>query len=168
MPMSPSSSQRAFLDARLIQTRLVSEKVESSVPSGFSTGPQQAELTTNTQSTFSVALNDPLKPTDILIEVHYQVALKRPTAESSFVTYEAKHTAQFKLTAWTGFEDWSRAPHEALAPYLGMLNHLATQRAELALFDLGVRGATLPRVTDFQLQNGYSAPSAAPTSSGGA
>lgn len=143
-----STSARAFVDARFVQTRVVSESV-SSMPGRPVVQPQQIQLRAEVASNFAVGLNDPANPTEMFIEMDFRVELKLPDTEKTLVSYAAKHTSYFKIVGWMGFDEWSNIPEGALGPYFSMGYGLAQNRAEQTLLDMGLKGVALPRANNF-------------------
>jgi hypothetical protein len=144
MQMPQSTKTRAFVDARFVQARMISETV-TSIPGRPSIEPHQIQINANVTSNMTVALNDPQKPTELFVEIEYNVALKRPEVEKQLLSYTAKHVSHFKIIDWTGFEDWGAIPQGALGPYFAIANALAQRRAERTLLDMGLRGIVRPR-----------------------
>src|SRR4051812_15674879 len=127
-PAPQSTEQRAFVDARFLQSRLMSEAV-TSMPARPSTEPQQIQLRTEVASTFAVGVNDVEKPSELFVEVEYRVDLKLPDGEKALFSYSAKHAVHFKVVGWIGFAEWPNIPEGALGPYFSMAYGIAHQRA---------------------------------------
>jgi hypothetical protein len=147
-PTPQSTELRAFVDARFVQQRMVSESI-TSAPSKSSATPQQVQVRADVGSTFSVALDDAEKPTGMIVEIEFRVELKLADTDKNLLSYLAKHTANYKVLGWTGFDDWATIPEGALGPYFSMSYGIAQQRAEHALLDMGLRGIALPRANTF-------------------
>lgn len=147
-PAPQSTEPRAFVDARFVQQRMVSESI-SSLPGKPSVAPQQVQIRAEVGSNFSVGINNPEKPTEMFIEAEFRVVLKLAENEKELVSYLAKHMAHFKILGWTGFSEWPSIPEGALGPYFAMTYGIAQQRAEHTLQDMGLRGVALPRVSNF-------------------
>lgn len=146
------SPQVAFVSAKPLQGRLVSESV-SSAPAKSSTAQQRVELRTDTTSNFAIGLDDQVAPKTISVEIEFRTLIKQPDTEKIIVSYESKHEMQFGVIAWIGFSDWTDMPQQAITPYLAMIHDIAIRRAESTLHEMGVRGARLPRPDDFGQNN---------------
>jgi hypothetical protein len=127
---------------------MISESA-SSVHGRASPGSQQLELRTDVSSNFTIALDNPASPANLLVEVEFRAGLRLPDSEDLLFTYVAKHVAQFKIVGATGFDDWAAIPEGALGPYLAITNALAQRSAERTILDMGLRGVALPRATQF-------------------
>ncbi len=110
---------------------------------------KQVQLQTETTSNFEIGLDDPLSPKVINIEVELIVVMKAPDQEKSLVEYQAKHQATFQILGSTGFSNWEDVPEEALAPYVAMTHDRAVRKAEITLYEMGLRGSGLPRPQNF-------------------
>ena len=148
MPVRQSNIRRAFVDARFVQQRVVSESI-TSPPSRPSVTARQLQIRAEVGSNFSVGLDNPEKPTEMFIEAEFRVVLKLLEEEKDFVSYLAKHTAHFKIVGWSGFDEWSTIPEGALGPYFSMTYGMVQLRAEQTLLDMGLRGVALPRANNF-------------------
>ena len=148
-PVSQSTSRRGFVDARLVQSRIVSESI-TSVPGRPNAKPQQVQLKTDVTSNIGVGIDDPTAPKEMVLDVQLNVELRLPDAEKSLVSFVVKHSSLFKVVAWTGFDDWSTIPQGALGPYLAMAYVAAIDQAEHSLLALGLKGITLPRSDRFE------------------
>jgi hypothetical protein len=139
----------AFINARISHLRLVSEKVVST-PAMPAKEPQVVQLSAEASSAFTIGLDFPDKPTALIIGIDYKASLKIPDTEKKFLEYESRHDAQFVLIASTGFEDWNLMPLSALTPYLATMQLIALKKAEGALFELGLKGVSLPLQENFE------------------
>src|SRR5262245_46169687 len=63
-PVPQSTERRAFLDARFVRARLVSEKT-GSAPTRFAKEPEQLRLKVDVNTSLSVGVNDPMSPTEL-------------------------------------------------------------------------------------------------------
>lgn len=147
-PAPQSTEPRAFVDARFVQQRMVSESI-TAAPGKPSITPQQVQLRAEVGSNFSAGLNNAEKPTEMIVEAEFRVTLKLAEKETEILSYLAKHSAHFKIVGWIGFEDWASIPEGALGPYFAMTYGIAQQRAEQTLLDMGLRGVVLPRANNF-------------------
>lgn len=143
-----STSMHAYVEAFLVATRLVSERV-SSASGGMNKEPQQVQLNIEGTSGFTVGVDDLSDPKNVQIEIDYRAVLKILNTEKKVVEYEAKHAAQFSIRGWGGFDDWNFPPSAAISPYLAMLQRVAVQRAESTLLEMGLRGIALPMPDSF-------------------
>jgi hypothetical protein len=151
IPSTKEDSISPFLSARLIQARLVSEHVDSA-PAQSTSEPKPVQLRTETTSKFGVALDDPKTPTGVLIQVDYTITLKTLKLDGTDLVvadYKGKHTAEFKILDWGGFEDWTQPPHPTLVPYFAMSHNVAIRRAQQTLLDMGLGQVILPVLTEF-------------------
>jgi hypothetical protein len=132
-----------FIDARLSQVRLVSERA-TCAPAFPSKEPQQVQLRTETTSGFSIGLDIPEKPSVIVININYKASLKVQDTDRNVIEYEATHEAQFSIEGWIGFDDWLNMPSDAIAPYLTVVNNIALRKAECIILEMGIKGVSLP------------------------
>lgn len=147
----------ASINANLFQVRLTSERA-TLTPALPNKAPQQVQLRTDTSSDFSIGLDSDDKPRILTITVNYKATLKTLDTEKQIVDYEANHEALFNLIGWAGFDDWTDMPPEAISPYLALMHNIALRKAEGTLFEMGVKGASLPRPEHF---NGNESPASA-------
>ena len=139
-----------FLNARLVQTRLVNEQI-SSAPLQPTTEPKPVQLKTETKSEFLVALDNPETPSGLLIEIQYTVTLKLDATDHVVADYKGKHAGEFKIISRAGFEEWTKVPHTTLVPYFAMLHNVALRHAQRALLEMGLGAIVLPVLTEFAL-----------------
>jgi len=147
-----TNKQEAFVSAKPLQGRLVSERA-TSASSRPKTEPKQVELHTDTSSSIAIGLDDPVSPTFLRVEIEFRVVMKQPEIDRIVAEYEAKHEMEFTLIAWVGFTDWTNIPTQALTPYVAMVHDVALRRAEITLHEMGIRGAGLPRPASFETGN---------------
>lgn len=140
---------RAFIDARFSQSRIIREQA-TSTPTPFSKGPTQLQVRTDTSSGFAVGLDNTETPTEFIVEIDYKVDLTLQETNKPVATYEAKHAVQFVIRGWSGFTQWKDVPAQALSPYFAVAQNLAIVRAENSLAAMGLRGLPLPRQIDFE------------------
>ena len=140
----------AFVNARLVQTRLVSEQIDS-VAMQSTTEPKPVQFKAETTAGFTVALDHPQTPKGLLIEVQYNVALKLAESDKAIANYSGKHAGEFKLIAFSGFEEWANIPHQSLIPYFAMMHNVALRHAQRTLFDMGLGAIVLPVLTEQDL-----------------
>lgn len=133
-----------FIDARISQVRLVSERA-TCAPALPSKTSQKVELRTETTSGFSIGLDSPERPSGIVISIEYKASLKIPDTDKNIIEYEATHEAQFAIKGWIGFDDWTNMPSDAIAPYLAVVNNIALKKAEGTLLEMGFKGVSLPQ-----------------------
>lgn len=138
-----STNGGAFINAILVQARLVNEHVRSA-PSAPTKEPKQIQLRIDTSSGFSVALDNTARPNHFIVEIDYKLSLKTQETEKQLLDYEAKHSVQFDVTAWSGFDDWIDMPNGVMAPYFAVIQNFAIRRAEGTLVEMGLRGINLP------------------------
>lgn len=136
----------AFINARLSQLRLVSERATCapSLPAD-----QQVQLRTDTTSGFSIGIDSPDKPKLIVMRIDYKVSLKIEGTDNNILDYEATHEALFAIEGWTGFDDWTNMPPDGAAPYVTILNNIALRKAERILLEMGFKGVSLPQPERF-------------------
>jgi hypothetical protein len=148
MTKSPSSDTavRIFVDAILTNSRMIKEQA-TSLPSRFTSAPNQLQVRTETSSEFRVGLDNPEAPKDLLIEVDYKVQLLSQEGDKQLASYEATHVGQFMISSWGGFTDWAEVPTDTFSSYFAVLHHIALSRAENTLGALGLKGG-LPRHND--------------------
>ena len=140
--------ERIFVDARLSQARLVKEQA-TSVSGRFAQAPSTIQVRIETASGFSVALNNPTEPTELLIELDYKVDAKIQDTEKPVVSYESKHHVQFLIAEWGGVKNWTEVPNDVFSPYFAMVQSIAITRAENTLAAMGLRGVALPKQLKF-------------------
>lgn len=145
---SDAIKERVFVDARLSQHRMVKEQA-TSASARFSKTPNQVQVRTETTSGFSVALDNPAVPTELLIEIDYKVEIKIPDKDTPVVSYESKHAVQFTIVGWGGFKDWTAVPTETFSAYFAVTHNIALTRAENTLAAMGLRSVALPRQINF-------------------
>lgn len=146
--LSPITKGQAFINAKPLQVRLVTEHA-TSAPAQPSKEPKSIELRTETSSQFGIGLDNPDAPNLLNVEITFNVWLAFPDTEKKLVEYEGKHEVQFSLISWIGFDDWINVPSGALAPYLAFVHDIALRRAESTLLEMGIRGVGLPRPNTF-------------------
>lgn len=157
--MSLFNSDRAYLDARVIQVRLLSAELRSA-PSQPSATPQQIELNINTTIGFTLAVDDINSPKGLLIDIDFTAQLLAKDTGKEVANYKSKHSGQFVIIAWQGFHEWSQAPNEAIAPYLSLLHGIAIRRAENTFGEMGLKGINLPRPESFDTPTSEAPPEA--------
>ena len=138
----------SYVDARLVQARLVSEQVISS-PGQTTPNPKQIQVRTETSTGLTLGLDDPKKPKAMTIELAYQVNHIVNETNQKVVEYHAKHSALFNIHNQSGIDSWLNPPKDALAPYFAFVHGMAMRRAEHTFLDMGIRGVALPRLEEF-------------------
>lgn len=144
MSTTTPTKKSAYIDARLSQVRLVSERATCApiLPNNES---KQVQLRIDTSSGFTIGFDKPESPTIIVITVNYKAALRTEDTDKIIVEYEATHEAQFSVAGWAGFDDWLSMPTDVMAPYLTVVNNVALKKAEATIVEMGVKGASLPQ-----------------------
>lgn len=142
-----STTKKAFIDARLSQSRLTSEQAICAALTNQA--PIQVQIKTDTASSFSIGLDLPETPKVIVINIDFKASLKISDTEKNLIDYEAKHEVQFALEGWIGFVDWTNVPSEAIAPYLAIVHNIARSKAELTISEMGFKGIVLPQPENF-------------------
>jgi len=150
-PQSPQVNTEPciFINARLLQSRLVNENVASFPSAHSGKDSSSVQIRTDVSSGFSVGLDSTDAPTEMMIELIFKAVLKTEETEKVLVEYESKHAAQFKISGWAGFSDWTDVPSAALAPYFSVVSDMAVRRGESTLLELGIRGIRLPQSDNF-------------------
>lgn len=132
---------RAFVDAKMLGSRLVTEQVNATLASHKS--QERLQLEVETSSDFSIGLNDPTNPTELHINIQYKVILRTATKDV-LVEYEVEHSGTFGISAWTGFTDWTTLETIMVEPSLAIMHQIALRRAEATIIEMGIRGVKLP------------------------
>lgn len=145
----PSTEALKYVDARVTQTRLVSEQI-SSLMTQIAKDPKPVQVRTETSSGFSVGLDHPEKPKTMTVELNYKVAHSVIETNQKLVDYDARHMALFEIHRQSGIESWLNVPTQALAPYFAFVHSMATRRAEHTFLEMGLRGIVLPRIADYE------------------
>ena len=102
-PAPQSTEPRAFVDARFIQQRVISESITSLLAgprrcrSKWKSAPKSKQLLGR--------IRQPGEANEMFIELEFRVDLKLPEKEKDLVSYLAKHAAHFKVVGWTGFNE---------------------------------------------------------------
>jgi hypothetical protein len=107
------------------------------------------QLRTETSTTFSVALDHPETPSGFQVTVEYTAVLKIGATDVQIADYKGKHSAEFKIVSWGGFDGWPKIPQSALVPYFAISHNVALRRAQRTLLDMGLGSVVLPILTDF-------------------
>lgn len=145
-----ATEPHACLSLRLQNARLVDERV-SSIAAPPSKEPTQRSVKTETNSSFTVGLDDVAAPKSIIIELDYRANLTRPEENKPLASYESKFVALFGIVEKIGFDAWEAAPANIFDPYFSVVMHLAINRAEGTFAAMGLRGITLPRLSSYTL-----------------
>lgn len=149
--MSTSSTnlnkKLAFIDARLTQSRLTSERAICAALTNQE--PFQTEIKTDTASNFTIGLDSLETPKVIVITIEFVASLKFHESSKNLLDYEAKHEVVFSIEGWTGFDDWTDLPSEAIAPYLAIVHNIARNKADATMIEMGFKGISLPQPEHF-------------------
>ena len=150
-PQSTSKSNaHTFVNAKLVQTRLVSQQIDS-VPMQRTVEPKPIQFKAETTAEFTVALDDPNTPQALLIEVQYKVVLKLAESDQEVASYKGKHAGEFRVIDYAGFQEWINVPHMALVPHFATMHHTALKHAQHCLLDMGLGAIVLPVLSDSDL-----------------
>lgn len=144
---TPPTKKSAFIDARLSQSRLLSEHATCATLTNKE--PLQAQLRADTASGFTIGLDLPEEPKVIVISIEFKAILKTLVGDNDLIEYEAKHEVQFIIEGWTGFDDWTNLPSESIAPYLAVVHNIARKKAEATIIEMGFIGLSLPQPEHF-------------------
>lgn len=140
----------AFIDARLIESRLRGETfevlfdVEGQEGSGFEPQSKRFEQTTEVSSSFSVSVDDTTSPSHSSISLEFSIQLKKKDDGSKMASYSSKTDAIFRIARSEGVTDWGDVPADAVAGMLAVLYQLAVLRAEASFLAGGFRGFKVP------------------------
>ena len=140
---------RAFVDAKILGSRLVTEQVNSALASQKT--QDRLKLGIETSSDFDIGLNDPVSPTELHVAIRYKVTLKTEDKKNVLVEYEANHAGTFALIAWTGFTDWTELETITLESSLAIMHRIALHRADATIVEMGIRGVKLPSPESFNM-----------------
>jgi hypothetical protein len=140
------TKKSAYINARLSQLRLVSERASTAqiLPS-----TQPMQLQTEVTSGFSIGINSPNEPTLIVMRIDYKAILKILGTDNKILEYEATHEAMFAIERWAGFDDWTNMPTDGITPYMTIINNIALRKAEGTILEMGFKGIALPQPERF-------------------
>lgn len=147
----PSTEVKAqgFINASLVESRLISEQL-TSTPIQAGKEPQKVQIRTEAGSNFSVGLDDMTKPSGMLVEIEFKVNLTIEGSDKVLAAYEAKHETRFRVSTWTGFEDWGSVPSGTFESHFSSVYSIAARRAEATFVEMGIRGIAIPRPENFE------------------
>jgi hypothetical protein len=133
-----------YLDARLILSRLVTERASSPAP-----GPVQEQKSVQARAESGTQIEIGLHPADapnsLTITLSYKVSIKAEGIEKPIGEYECSYFSAFRIARAFGITDWNKLPLSVVAPYVGTTAQLAIRRAEATLQEMGINGGPLPR-----------------------
>lgn len=147
-----------FLDLRLTRTRLVSETVTSQPsPASVKSGkPRQPNIQVNvaSSSTFTVGIDDPQSPTRLSTAVEFKAEIKTADGERTLVTYDARHSCNFRIVRHSGITDWANLPEDVVGSALSTAYAMAVTRAEDTFAAMGMRNVQFKLEALFDELNG--------------
>lgn len=150
-PSTNSGVTVPYINARLEQTRLVSEHINAEAEIRQSPNePKPVQIRTETASSFAVGLNHPTTPSAFQVTVEYSAVFKLEGTDVKIADYKGTHCAEFKIVSWGGFDDWPQVVQSAMVPYFAMSHNVALRRAQRTLLDMGLGSVVLPILTDFE------------------
>ncbi len=133
-----------FLDARLVLSRLVSERAGSLAPTPIQEQRSvQARAESSTQ--IEIGLHPATDPNSLTITISYKVSIKSEGMEKPIGEYECIYYSVFRIVRSIGITDWNKLPMSVVAPYVATTVQVAIRRAEATLQEMGINGGPLPR-----------------------
>lgn len=145
-----SADIKASIDAIFVRARLISESLSSAAARPAPPNHhQQLQVNTETASNMAAAIDDPVKPETMLVEIQYMVVHKQESDGRELVKYESSHSVQFLVRSSSGVSNWRSPPTAALAGYFAIAHGIARRRAEHTFLDMGMHGVVLPIPTEY-------------------